>query len=343
MEINAEECLKRKDNFLCQENVESVLVKGGERLPCAPRFSIVIPTWKRIETLKDTVESALTQEGDIPYDIIVVEDNPEPDSGICRYLTGLGDARIRYWRNSRNLGLVGNFNRAVSLADAEYAVLVHDDDFLFPGYLKKMSGILDRFPDADIVCPAAVKWREYLGEPRPSCVMDDAPARIWNPDADAEPFCRFFAPTGVTFRKSAFMESGGFDHESGPSTDLYYIVRSGKDFRYYRYDKPMFVYRWAENESMKFTTRMDFLHAGLPLRRLLLERRNVPSPVSKAILEYYCWKSVESMKKDFPDENIDLDGLVLPGNRMEVRVGKFVTDVFARFLMDRRRLRAKKI
>ena len=53
-----------------------------------------------------------------------------------------------YYRNDRNLGLVGNFNRAVSLADGEYAVLVHDDDYLFPAYLSEMNRITDLKTDA---------------------------------------------------------------------------------------------------------------------------------------------------------------------------------------------------
>ena len=335
MEINAEECLGRNGNFSCQSDIRSVRLRGRDS-GYTPVFSIVIPTWKRLETLRDTVESALSQTGGILYDIIVVEDNPEPGSEISRYMAGLDDSRISYYRNEKNLGLVGNFNRAVSLADARYVVLVHDDDFLFPDYLEQMARVLDACPDADIVCPEAVKWREYLGEPRPSWRENLKPARVWSPLPDGEPFCRLFAPTGITFRKDFFMASGGFDHESGPSTDLYYIVRAGQSARYYRYDKPLFVYRWAENESMKFITRLDFLRAGLPLRRLLLRRHHVPGFIASPLLKYYCWKSLYSMRKDFPDKTVEMDGLVLPGSRIGIRVCKMVTDAVARLLLMRR-------
>ncbi len=335
MEINAQECLNQNDNFACQSNIGSTLIKGV-RPGVAPKFSIVIPTWKRVETLKDTVESALSQTWAGDFDVIVVEDNPEPDSDVYKYLMSLTDPRIIYYRNDRNLGLVGNFNRAVSLADGEYAVLVHDDDYLFPAYLAEIDRITGIAQDADIICPEAVKWREYQGQPKPAVPENKVNAKLWCPEADGEPFCRLFAPTGVTFRKSAFMKSGGFDHLSGPSTDLYFIVRAARSMKYYRYEKPLFVYRWSANESLKLNVRMDFLRAGLPLRKLLLKRHHAPGFLTRALLKYYCWQSVEHLKRDFPEEKPDLSWLILPENRLEIRWGKFVTDALGRYLLLRR-------
>lgn len=93
MEINAQECLNQNDNFACQSNIGSTLIKGV-RPGVAPKFSIVIPTWKRVETLKDTVESALSQTWTGDFDVIVVEDNPELDSDVYKYLMSLTDPRI---------------------------------------------------------------------------------------------------------------------------------------------------------------------------------------------------------------------------------------------------------
>ena len=42
MEINAQECLNQNDNFACQSNIGSTLIKGV-RPGVAPKFSIVIP------------------------------------------------------------------------------------------------------------------------------------------------------------------------------------------------------------------------------------------------------------------------------------------------------------
>lgn len=341
MEVNAEEALKNDRGIALQAQVQSIPMTEGSNI-ASPVFSIVIPTWKRIDTLKDTVSSALTQKTTVSYDVIVVEDNPEPDTEIECYLKSLESPILKYYKNSRNIGLIGNFNKAVSLADGKYAVLIHDDDYLFPEYLENVNRILENHPDIDILCPEAVKWKEYKGEPRPAHHQDDRPARLWRPFSDGEPFNRMFMPTGVTFRKSAFLSSGGFDNQSGPSADLYYIVRAGRNLRYCRYDKPLFVYRWAENESLKYSTRMDFIRAGLPLRRLLLSRNHLPSCISGLILKYYCYKSLKGIEKDFPEKRPDTSWLVLPENRIQAGLGKLITDAYSRML-EIRRLFAPKI
>lgn len=340
MEINAEACLNQKNNMnrLAESGVK--LIKGGVNVT-APRFSIVVPTYKRLETLKDTVTSALTQKTEVPFDVIVVEDNPEPDSPICRYLTALDDDRLSYYRNEKNLGLVDNFNRAVSLSDAPYAVLVHDDDYLLPDYIESIDKVISLKNEADIICPAPVKWLEYKGEPAPVVQEEQKQYPLWKPLSDWEPFCRLFAPTGVTFRKEAFMRSGGFDSMSGPSTDLYYIVRVGKSLNYYRYEKPLFVYRWSENESMKFSTRADFINAGYPLRKYILSENKVCQAIAGPLLKRYCDKTLTAIRRDFPNEKYDGTGLPLPKNRFDAWYCRKFTDAVAGLLLLRRHFYVK--
>ena len=67
----------------------------------------------------------------------------------------LGDARIRYVRNERNLGIAANFNRCLELgaAEAEIVAVFHADDELEPGYVAAMRGAHGRFPAATCVAP----------------------------------------------------------------------------------------------------------------------------------------------------------------------------------------------
>ena len=81
MEINAEECLKANDNLYVQADVESVLMKDCTD-GSAPVVSIVIPAYKRVSMLKHALSSALSQDTVLPYEVVVVEDNPEPDTEI---------------------------------------------------------------------------------------------------------------------------------------------------------------------------------------------------------------------------------------------------------------------
>jgi glycosyltransferase involved in cell wall biosynthesis len=54
-------------------------------------------------------------------------------------------------RSEERLGQSGNWNRCVELASAPYVILLHADDELRPGYLRKAVGILDAHPDVGLV------------------------------------------------------------------------------------------------------------------------------------------------------------------------------------------------
>ena len=336
MRVNAEECLSSGDNLHLQSDVPSVL-KKGRNCADAPLFSIVIPVYRRLETLKESVEAALGQDTACVYDIIVVEDNPESGTPVEDYLMSLDADNLKYYKNSGNLGLVGNFNRILTLADGEYVVVVHDDDILSSFYLKEMERLVRIRPDADIIMPEALKWREDKGEPKPSFNYSSAKARLWKPCTEGEAFERTFQPTGVTIKRSSIPLTGGFDYQSGPSTDLYFIVRAGRaGVRYYKYDKPLFIYRWLENESLKLQTRLDFISAGIPLRRCILDVMKLPGFIADAMLRHYCDVAVGRLREDFPEINPSFDGLVLSRNRFSARFAFTVNALFRKCLLLRR-------
>lgn len=334
MEINAEECLKSGNNLNRQADIRSILMTSGNPAGSI-RFSVVVPTYKRLSTLKTTIESILAQKTDVQYDIIVVEDNPELDTEIGHYLLSLNDSRIKYYKNEKNLGLVGNFNRVLSLGDGDIVAIIHDDDFLLPDYISEMDRVMRARPDADIVCPKPFKW-DAAG---PLRIPEECgkPARLWKPLICGEPFYRTFIPTGMAIRRSSIGKSGGFDYISGPSTDLYFIVRAGiSGLTYYNYDKTLFVYRWSENESLKFETRKTFIEAGFPLRRHILEHSRLPKFVRNALLRNYCARGLTDIRTNFPDHEFDSSFLMLPHSERQRSMDTRILNIAGAFLTYRK-------
>jgi glycosyltransferase involved in cell wall biosynthesis len=78
---------------------------------------------------------------------LLVSDNASTDrtAEICQDFAA-GDDRIRYYRNSQNLGLVRNFNRVFDLSDSEYFAFVSHDDDRGPTFLQKCVAVLDEDP-----------------------------------------------------------------------------------------------------------------------------------------------------------------------------------------------------
>ncbi|MFD7260676.1 glycosyltransferase family 2 protein [Streptomyces sp. NPDC059874] len=114
------------------------------------RFEILLPYYGDVALMRDAVRSVLAQDGD-DWRLTVVDDGREP--GVPEWFEGLADPRVRYFRNEDNLGVTGNFNRCVELAEYEYLVLMGCDDLMHPNYLRVVRAAVEREPRAAMIQP----------------------------------------------------------------------------------------------------------------------------------------------------------------------------------------------
>lgn len=102
-----------------------------------PEISIVIPTFNRADMLGEAIASALAQTG-VELEV-VVSDNASTDHTAAVVSRFGSDARLRYFRNECNVGMVANWRLAIyERARADCFVLLSDDDyFTDPTYLAR--------------------------------------------------------------------------------------------------------------------------------------------------------------------------------------------------------------
>jgi glycosyltransferase involved in cell wall biosynthesis len=100
-----------------------------------PEISVVIPTYEPNHFLVDTVRSVLAQDlGPAKMQIAIIDDGstrtlPQP---LLESIAGAD--RIEHYRNPVNLGLAGNWNRAIELARGTLVHILHQDDLVRPGF-----------------------------------------------------------------------------------------------------------------------------------------------------------------------------------------------------------------
>lgn len=116
-----------------------------------PRISILIPVYNGMPYIKEAVRSVLEQ--DFNDFELIISDNGSND-GTWEYITSLNDNRIRCYRNATNLGMVGNWNKALEYARGEYIKVLPADDYILQGSLRKQVSILDKNPEVALVCGA---------------------------------------------------------------------------------------------------------------------------------------------------------------------------------------------
>jgi glycosyltransferase involved in cell wall biosynthesis len=133
------------DNNLAKANqIKSELIYGILNTSHKPFVSIMIPTYKRPELLKEAILSVLKQNNFNDYEIIVIDnDNTKEYSiEILEFIKSLNFDKILYYINEQNIGVFGNWNKCISLANGVFMTILSDDDYLLPNYLKEMTKYL---------------------------------------------------------------------------------------------------------------------------------------------------------------------------------------------------------
>ena len=112
-----------------------------------PFFTIGVPTYKRHDLLRETLNSILSQEF---ADFEVIVGNDYTDEILTGELIGITDPRIRYVNHPRNLREVGNMNALLEMATGRYFTWLFDDDLYEPGFLQAAHDCLVKtgFPPA---------------------------------------------------------------------------------------------------------------------------------------------------------------------------------------------------
>jgi len=115
-----------------------------------PKVSVLIPTYNYGNFLSEAIESVLCQSYK-NFELIIV-DNCSTDNTfdiVNSYLKK--DSRIKYYKNSTNIGMYRNYNQAMLYAEAEYIRYLNADDKLHPESLERFVEILDNNENVSIV------------------------------------------------------------------------------------------------------------------------------------------------------------------------------------------------
>src|SRR6267154_336761 len=103
-------------------------------------FDIMLPYYGDVSLMQAAVRSVMAQT-DPDWRLTVVDDGREP--GVPEWFAGLGDERVRYQRNERNLGVTGNYRKCVGLAEFDRMVMMGTDDIMLPNYISTVRSVLE--------------------------------------------------------------------------------------------------------------------------------------------------------------------------------------------------------
>jgi len=103
------------------------------------KFTVVIPTRERCDTLISCINSVLSQ--DYSNYSILVSDNDSRDL-TREVVTNISSPKIRYVNTGRRVSMSHNWEYALSYIDSGWVTVLGDDDALVPGALKRVSQLI---------------------------------------------------------------------------------------------------------------------------------------------------------------------------------------------------------
>lgn len=246
------------------------------------RIQVYVLSRDRVDYLDETLQSILNQDG-ICFDL-VVSDNSEHDD--VQKMIQIKYPGIKYVRRVPVLSAMEHFRLVISECNREFSVLFHDDDVMMPGYLIRMVGAFDQYPNISAVgCNAFILKGDTLTG---NCFMRSfsRPVILETPESLLEPYLGFgiIGPApfpGYMYRTSAISNLCLDASEGGKYSDVSFLMKVQLHGPLYWLPDPLIQYRIHPGND----SSVDEIGQRMSLLRYIYRNTSLTSK-SKIIDEY---------------------------------------------------------
>ena len=194
-----------------------------------PLVSVIVPTYKRPDTLDKTIKSVLGQTYPNIEVIVVDDNNPETEG---RRLTEAkmvefeGEDRVHYVKHEKNKGGSAARNTGARKAKGEFISFLDDDDEFLPKCIESRLARLGELPEDYALCYSTYITRVERSETR------STESREGNLFLDAlMQNLMIAAGSNLTIKKKAFDSVNGFDESFVRNQDHELLVRLLKKYK----------------------------------------------------------------------------------------------------------------
>lgn len=206
-------------------------------------ISVCIPTYNGARYLEACLDSVLRQTY-TNIEILIVDDGSTDETLeiINKYLKQ--DGRIRLHRNESNIGLAGNWNKCITLANGDWIKFVFQDDILEPRCLEELIAATDHGHNLFVACNRRFQFEEDTAQDVIDFYIQNKrlieQLYTHNSTLSAAEFADLAVeriganlvgePTVTLLHKCVFQKIGYFKEDLIMSCDLEYWIRAGIHF-----------------------------------------------------------------------------------------------------------------
>ncbi len=231
-------------------------------------FSIVIPTYNHAGTIRKAIESALNQEFDPDYEVLIINNNSTDHT---QETLDAFKGRIRVIKNSQTVSLIENHNICLQEARGDYVIFCHSDDKLLPDALENYYHKLKtrHFPTRYVLWGRSV-FRDFQQN------WEKTGLELEQVSEGQQIIKAFMAggltPSGTCFSRKSFLEAGGYiitDTAIAPSdmVSMWRLALNG--FQFEMSGRQFFIREYASTATDR--SRKEWTQAKIIAVRNFLE------------------------------------------------------------------------
>ncbi|MGM3309360.1 glycosyltransferase [Anabaena sp. WFMT] len=202
-------------------------------------ISVVIPVYNGEKTIRETIESVLTQNF---KDIEIIVINDGSNDSTLEIIKSIADSRIQIFTYT-NAGLAASRNRGIYHASGEYISFIDADDLWTPDKLESQWQVLRENPASAV----AYSWTDYINESGKIC--KSGRRIIANGEVFEQLLLFNFLENGSNplIRTQVFKEIGDFDESLLASEDRDMWLRLAVNYEFACVEKVQILYRISPN------------------------------------------------------------------------------------------------
>jgi glycosyltransferase, group 2 family len=217
------------------------------------KITIAIPTYRRAILLREAIDSCLQQKTNIPFNILIVDNDPQRNCETEELIASYVSKNISYYKNTENLGPTGNWNKLFELAQTDFVVMLHDDDKLEDDYIEKIDKVLKYYQEKIDAIYVETRVFPFTSRIFPRKHVSKLKTVSLTP-LDFQ-FFNAICIIGACFNREAIINLNGFNENFYPPIDYEMHLRLSKKKKIIKIlNYPLTLYRVSENDSMKWST-----------------------------------------------------------------------------------------
>lgn len=123
------------------------------------KISVGVITYNQHDTIRQTLDSILCQQGDFALEVVIGEDcSPDDTYAICSEYVERYPNVVKLLPNTRNLGIMANFARVMRACTGEYIGILAGDDYWCDDHkLEKQLHFMQANPQFGVCCTSGYR------------------------------------------------------------------------------------------------------------------------------------------------------------------------------------------